>query len=122
MENEYIYVIVGVLLLVMGLFLGIQIIKFFFQELTFKLENALESQLELNKNYLADSIEQMITISEGKIDFIEQINEILKKIKIDLTENSQKIKYLNQMCNKRQELESKIIKLKKIIQRLEKKQ
>lgn len=121
MENEYILAIISVITFVIGLFLGIQTVKFFSQELIFKLENALESQLEFNKNYLADSMEQMITIIEGKIDFIEQINGILKKTKIYLTENSQNIEHLNQMCNKRQELESEIIKLKKIIQRLEKK-
>ena len=121
MENEYILAIISAITFVIGLFLGIQTVKFFSQELIFKLENALESQLESNKNYLADSMDQMTTIIEGKIDFIEQINGILKKTKIYLTENSQNIEHLNQMCNKRQELESEIIKLKKIIQRLEQK-
>jgi uncharacterized membrane-anchored protein YhcB (DUF1043 family) len=121
MENEYMYVGGGVLLLITGLFLGIQTVKFFSQELIFKLENALDSQLKLNKNYLDISIEEMISIISDKVDFIKQTNKILKKTKVDLAKNSQKIEYLNQICDKREELESEIVKLKKIIQRLEKK-
>jgi uncharacterized membrane-anchored protein YhcB (DUF1043 family) len=120
MENEYMYVGGGVLLLITGLFLGIQTVKFFSQELIFKLENALDSQLKLNKNYLDISIEEMISIISDKVDFIKQTNKILKKTKVDLAKNSQKIEYLNQICDKREELESEIVKLKKIIQRLEK--
>lgn len=120
MAIEYIYTMISLVSLVIGVFIGVQVVKFFSDELIYKLENSLENQLEVNQNTLNRATEIMIEEGHKKVDFIKQINEVLKKTKVYLHENSQKIEHLNQMCNKRSELEAEIVKLKKIIQRLEK--
>jgi len=121
MENEYILAIISAIAFVSGIVVGIQTVRFFSHELIYKLGNALESQIELNKDYLTNTMKHIIAVVEKKIDFIEQINEVLKKTTTYLIDNRQKIELLNQNCDKREELEFEIIKLKKIIQRLEKK-
>ena len=121
MEIEYISILISIVSLVAGIFIGIQVVKFFSGELISKLETSLEDQLEVNQTYLKSATDKIIVSMNNKVDFIEQINEVLKTTKMYLLENSQKIEQLNQICYKRSELEAEIIKLKKIIQRLERK-
>jgi len=121
MEAEYIYILIGIVALVIGIFFGIQTVKFFSEELIFKLENSLESQLAQNEAYLEQASEKMINKFDQKIDYIDQINIILNRTKELLSENKTKIEDLNNQCDSRKNLESEIIKLKKIIERMEKK-
>jgi uncharacterized membrane-anchored protein YhcB (DUF1043 family) len=121
MEIESTSILISVVSLITGIFIGIQVVKFFSNELINKLEHSLEDQLEVNQNFLNKATERMIASINIKLDFIEQINVVLQKTKMHLLENSQKIEQLNQICHKRSELEAEIVKLKKIIHRLERK-
>ena len=121
MEIEYISILISMVSLVTGIFIGIQVVKFFSDELISKLENSLEDQIEVNQIYLKSATDKIIVSMNSKVDFIEQINEVLKKTKTYLLENRQNLEQINQMCSKRFELEAEIVKLKKIIQRLERK-
>ncbi len=121
MEIESTSILISVVSLITGIFMGIQVVKFFSDELIGKLEHSLEEQLEVNQNFLNKATERMIASINTKLDFIEQINVVLQKTKMHLLENSQKIEQLNQSCHKRSELETEIVKLKKIIHRLERK-
>ena len=121
MESEYIYILVGIVSLIIGMFLGIQTVKFFSEELIYKLENSLESQLAFNEAHLESSTEQILNSLEQKVNFIEQINAVLRKTKELLSANKQEIEQLNEVCDTRHELEQEIVKLKNIVKRLEKK-
>lgn len=121
MEIEYIYMIVGVFTFMLGLFFGVNLVKFFSSEITYKLEKSLESQLKMHQNFLNKSSEKLIMQVEQKLDFIEQINAALRKTQEFLSTNKQEIKQLNFICNTRTELEQEIIKLKNIVKRMEKK-
>jgi uncharacterized membrane-anchored protein YhcB (DUF1043 family) len=121
METEYIYILIGVVSLIIGMFLGIQTVKFFSEELIYKLENSLESQLAFNEAYLESATEQLLNSLEQKVNFIEQINAVLGKTKELLSANKQGVEQLNEVYNTRNELEQEIVKLKNIIKRMEKK-
>jgi len=121
MEAEYIYILIGIVSLIVGMFLGIQTVKFFSEELIYKLENSLESQLAFNEAHLASAIEQILNSLEQKVNFINQINTILRQTKELLSTNKQGVEQLNEVCNTRNELEQEIVKLKNIIKRMEKK-
>lgn len=121
MEAEYIYVMIGIVAFLIGIFFGVQTVKFFSEELIFKLENSLKSQLAQNETYFEQASKQMINKFDQKIDYIDQINIILSRTQELLSENKTKIKDLNNQCDSRKNLESEIIKLKKIIERMEKK-
>ena len=121
MEVEYIYMVVGVFTFMLGLFFGINLVKFFSSEIIDKLEKSLESQLKTHQIFLNKSSEKLIMQVEQKLDFIEQINAVLRKTKELLSANKQKIEQLNEVCNTRNELEQDIVKLKNIIKRMEKK-
>jgi len=121
METEYIYIAIAIFSLIVGLLLGVQVVKFFSSELIFKLEGSLERQLKTNENYLNEAIQILINRVNQKVDFIEKINHALKNTQEYLNQNSKKIEVLNANCDTRKELESEIVKLKKIIQRMEKK-
>lgn len=121
MEAEYIYVMIGIVAFLIGIFFGVQTVKFFSEELIFKLENSLKSQLAQNEAYFEQASKQMINKFDQKIDYIDQINTILSRTKELLSENKTKIEDLNNQCDSRKNLESEIIKLKKIIERMEKK-
>lgn len=121
MEIESTSILISVVSLITGIFIGIQVVKFFSGELISKLEYSLEDQLEVNQNFLNNATERMIASINTKLDFMEQINVVLQKTKMHLLENSQEIEQLNQSCHKRSELETEIVKLKKIIHRLERK-
>jgi len=121
MESEYIYILICAVSLIIGIFFGIQTVKFFSEELIYKLENSLESQLVINEAHLESSTEQILNSLEQKVDFIDQINTVLRKTKELLSANKQKIEQLNEVCDTRHELEQEIVKLKNIIKRMEKK-
>jgi len=121
MEIEYMYIIVGVFTFMLGLFFGVNLVKFFSSEITYKLEKSLESQLKMHQIFLNKSSEKLIMQVEQKLDFIEQINAALRKTQELLSANKQEIKQLNFICNTRTELEQEIIKLKNIVKRMEKK-
>jgi len=118
---EYMYIIVVVFIFVLGLFLGVNLVKFFSGEIIYKLEKSLESQLKMHQIFLNKSSEKLIMQVEQKLDFIEQINAALRKTQELLSANKQEIKQLNFICNTRTELEQEIIKLKNIVKRMEKK-
>lgn len=118
MEAEYIYIGIGFFV---GLFFGINLVKFFSSEIIYKLENAMENQLKISEIYLDDATKTIALKIDEKINVIEQINTILKKTKELLADNKTKVEILNSQCDMRKSLESEIIKLKKIIERLEKK-
>ncbi len=120
MESEYIYILIGVVSLTVGMFLGIQTVEFFSKELIYKLENSLESQLACNEAHLESATKQILSFLEQKVNFIDQINTVLRKTKELLSANKQEIEQLNEVCNIRTELEQEIIKLKNIIKRMEK--
>lgn len=120
MESEYIYILIGVVSLTVGMFLGIQTVEFFSKELIYKLENSLESQLACNEAHLESATKQILIFLEQKVNFIDQINTVLRKTKELLSANKQEIEQLNEVCNIRTELEQEIIKLKNIIKRMEK--
>lgn len=120
MESEYIYILIGVVSLTVGMFLGIQTVEFFSKELIYKLENSLESQLACNEAHLESATKQILSFLEQKVNFIDQINTVLRKTKELLSANKQEIEQLNEVCNIRTELEQEIIKLKNIIKRIEK--
>jgi regulator of sigma D len=121
MEVEYIYMIVGVFTFMLGLFFGVNLVKFFSSEITYKLEKSLELQLKMHQIFLNKSSERLIMQVEQKLDFIDQINTVLRKTKELLSANKQEIEQLNEVCDRRYELEQEIIKLKNIVKRMEKK-
>lgn len=121
MEAEYIYIGIGCVSFFVGLFFGINLVKFFSSEIIYKLENALEYQLKISESFLDDATQTIASKIAEKINVIEQINKILNKTKELLSENKTKVEILNNQCDTRKNLESEIIKLKKIIERLEKK-
>lgn len=105
----------------LGIYIGIQLVKFFSDEIIEKLGISFESQLQLSKNFYKRSQREIIEEVYKYADIIENINLALQNYKKLLEHNSQQIDILNSNCDKRLELESEIIKLKKIIQRLERK-
>jgi len=121
METNYIYIFIGVVAFIGGLILGIQTVKFFSDELIYKLENSLEQQLKINEQISEKALEQLITQINLKIDIVEKINTALKNTFDNLKFIITKVESLTKMCNNREELEFEIIKLKKIVQRMERK-
>lgn len=121
METNYIYMFIGVVTFIGGLIVGIQTVKFFSDELIYKLENSLEQQLKINEQISEKALEQLIAQINHKIDIVEKINAALKNTFDNLKFIITKVESLTKMCNNREELEFEIIKLKKIIQRMEKK-
>jgi len=120
-EAEYIYIGIGFFAFFVGLFFGINLVKFFSSEIIYKLENVMEKQLKISEIYLDDATKTIALKIDEKINVIKQINAILKKTKELLADNKTKVEILNNQCDTRKNLESEIIKLKKIIERLEKK-
>jgi len=121
MQIDYISITVVILAFVFGVFFGVNLVKFFSKEIIFKLENSFDSQLQLSQNFISNTMDRLFSEIDEKFDDIEKINVVLEKTKEHLEINSSKLNQLNTSCDTRKELEKEIIKLKKIIQRLERK-
>ncbi|MFK5937899.1 MAG: hypothetical protein QM497_05810 [Sulfurimonas sp.] len=122
MDNlDYMLIVGFVIVFFIGIFFGVQLIKFFSSEIAYKIEHSFEEQLEISQDFYKNSQKKLILKIDERIDLIEQINAVLAKTKDLLSKNKQGIEKLNNACDVRENLESEIIKLKKIIQRLEKK-
>lgn len=118
-ELNYWLIIGFIFIFLIGIFFGIYLVKFFSNEIIYKLENSFESQLEKSEIFYENAQKIIMTKVHKKIDTIEQINAVLVKFKELLHRNSIELEKLNSTCNVRKELESEIVKLKKIIQRME---
>lgn len=118
---DYTLIILLIFSFLAGLFFGIGVVKFFSSDIVNKLENAFELQLEMSQEYFDLSTNKLIIKLNEKIEYFEKVNGVLVKTHEYLYSNAMKLELLNQNCDTRKELEFEIIKLKKIIQRLEKK-
>ena len=121
MENSYWLFFIIFFCLSLGTFLGVQLVKFFSSEVLEKLEISFEEQLDESKQFYKSTQKKVLESIDEKTKSISTINMELEKCENRLIDLDLQLEILNRSCSERFKLESEIIKLKKIIQRLEKK-
>ena len=120
MEIDYtIWNIVGIIV-VFFVFI-ILFIRFSLSKVAEHVNTALISQIESNNAFFEKNNLLLFEKIEAKSSIIEKINTVLIDISSSLIHSKQKIEEINFLCDNRKNLENEIVKLKKIIKRLEKK-
>lgn len=102
-----------------GTFTGILTVKFFSNEIIHKLETSFENQLNISIEFYNKSLQFQTKSLNDKLNYQSRISDNFKLINDYLSNTASTLNQLNKDCNTRKELESEIIKLKKILKRME---